>query len=291
MEFVFVPFGGRAPSGAIACDGLVSGAALDLSHWSHNRTPIHLKRDTSAEIALVFAEERARHDLRCVANNHFDTDGVLAIWAVLSPDLARAHRDLVVSAAVCGDFDEWPQDRRGVWLDAAIGVLAGDRSDSRAYAHVLPMLDALVPSIGAREDLWGRAEADVEAAEAAVAAGRVHVEKRGRIAVVRHAPKTTELPGLVLSKLRPSGTDRVLLAFEEAPGAFRYRYELPRYAWADTVDRPKLKMPRRGPIRRALGDAWVIKGRKGMTGIAYTPEANARSPELVASTLEAIDRG
>lgn len=32
-RFSFVPFGANAPDGAAACDDLVDGAGLDLSHW------------------------------------------------------------------------------------------------------------------------------------------------------------------------------------------------------------------------------------------------------------------
>ena len=70
--FVFRPFGSRAPEAAVACDGLVEGASLDLSHWRDNRTPKELKADTSVEIALAYALA-ARATRNVVVNNHFDT--------------------------------------------------------------------------------------------------------------------------------------------------------------------------------------------------------------------------
>jgi hypothetical protein len=290
--FCFVPFGGCAPARAVACDGLVAGAAIDLSHWPRNQTPIDLKRDTSVEIALAFGERRASIDaaLDVVCNNHFDADGVLACWAALRPELAREHAALLVGAAEAGDFDAWPSsDERGLRLEAAIARLASGRADPDAYRHLLPLLDRLVPEIDRREDLWGAELAALQARGADLDRGRVAVERVGRIALIAHSAGVEELPGAWISRVS-EGADRLLLAFEAEPGRFRYRYELPRWCWADTVARPKIAMPRRGPIRRRLGEAWVIKGRRGMTGVAYTDRAIASPPRAAADALAEIDR-
>jgi hypothetical protein len=287
MRFVFASWGSKAPPDAAACDGLVPGARIDLSHWSHNKTPKHLKRDTSVEIALAFTKEA--HDLEIAANNHFDADGVLAVWTLLRPELAAAHAELIVAAAEHGDFDEWPRDERGMMLEAAIGALAGGLDDRAAYEKVLPALDTLVPAIESREDLWGSAHRALLDAGKLAGEGRVSVERVGRIAVFAHERGASELPGAWLSKLAPAGTDRVLLAFADGRLGHKYRYERPRYAWADTVERKKIRQPRRGPIRRRLGPAWIIKGTKGMTGIAYTDRAVPESPAAVAAALAEVD--
>ncbi len=283
MQFSFAPWGRQAPDGAAACDGLVPGARIDLSHWSGNDTPKHLKRDTSVEIALAFVRERARHDVEIVTNNHFDADGVLAVWTLLRPELALEHERVIVAAAEAGDFDEWPVDDRGLWLESAIGALASG-NDAASYQRVLPALDELVPTIDAREDLWGEAHRSLLAAGEQIDRGAVSVERFGRIAVVAHEVGASELPGPWMSRLIPKEVDRVLLAFAER-GGWQYRYELRRWSWADTVERPTLPMPRRGPIRRDLGPAWIIKGRRGMSGIAYTERSVADPPRLVAERL------
>ena len=122
-RFEFVPgtYAGAAP--AIGCDGLVPGAALDLTHWRGNRTPAEFRADTSTEIALKFAAsaEAARWADAVVVNNHFDTDGLLSAWALLEPSQAAASRDLLIAAAEAGDFDEWPA------LDAGLRLDPGDR--------------------------------------------------------------------------------------------------------------------------------------------------------------------
>jgi hypothetical protein len=268
---------------------LVPGARIDLSHWSKNATPRHLKRDTSVEIALAFVRERELHrDVEVVANNHFDADGVIAVWCLLRPQIALDHESMITGAAETGDFDEWPSDERGLFLEAAIAKLSQGLDDDEAYRRVLPELDHLVPDISSREDLWGDAYGDLLRAGDSVSRGEISVERRGRIAVFAHAAGVQELPGPWMSRLRPAGTDRTLIAFADDDGGHRYRYELPRYAWADTVVRPILMMPKRGPIRRALGEAWVIKGRKGMTGLAYTARAVPEPPWAVAETIARV---
>ena len=83
FEFVEDSYEGETP--AISCDGLVPGAALDLTHWQGNGTPRRFKADTSTEIALKFvvSEEALEQWAGAVAvNNHFDTDGVLSVWTL-----------------------------------------------------------------------------------------------------------------------------------------------------------------------------------------------------------------
>jgi hypothetical protein len=115
FEFVEDAYDGRVP--AISCDGLVSGAALDLTHWQGNRTPEKYKADTSTEIALKFVdtpEAREQWANAVVVNNHFDTDGVLSVWTLLDPASAQAQRELLIAAAEAGDFDEWPEVEHGL---------------------------------------------------------------------------------------------------------------------------------------------------------------------------------
>lgn len=288
MRFQYASWGEPAPAGAIACDGLVPGARLDLSHWSLNKTPAHLKADTSVEIALNFNRERDRHDVEVVVNNHFDTDGVLAIWTLLSPAIAQEHTSLIIAAAEAGDFDEWPSDERGLWLECAISRLGGGFSDAMSYRRVLAKLDEVVPNIAAREDLWGEAMKDVARGEAQLASGAVSIERRGRLAIIHHAPGERELPGPMIHRTVPRECDRWLIALADSTGGHTYRLELPRYAWAETVTRPTLLIPRRGPIRRALGESWTIKGRRGMTGLAYTPAPLRQTPAEVIDRLQRV---
>ena len=89
---------------------IVDGAAnehtvLSLSHWPKSGTPSGLMRDTSAEIAFAYLEAPELHgNVDVVSNNHFDEDGLVALFTLLEPDVASAERDRLVDVATTGDF-------------------------------------------------------------------------------------------------------------------------------------------------------------------------------------------
>ena len=291
LAFEYVPFGATARDEAIACDGLVEGAGLHASHWAGNQTPAPLKADTSAEIALKLVERGVPRGA-VVTNNHFDTDGVLAVLALLEPELAMRHAGLLTAAAEAGDFDEWPADDRGLRLDMAIRALAaGTAGDADAYARTLPVLGELIANIDGRSDLWGREWQALLDAERRASDGALQVEQHGGIAVFVHRPGFEELPGPVLARRAPAGSTRWLLAFEQPGGAYQYRYERPRWAWADTVRRPSLPPPSRNAIAQDLDASWAIKGELGMTGILRTSRPVLRDPAEVVAVLLRRDPG
>ncbi|MAG55838.1 MAG: hypothetical protein CMJ83_06070 [Planctomycetes bacterium] len=282
-----------APPGAIGCDGLVPGAALDLSHWRGNRTPLAFKADTSTEIALAFIDSEQAAELADapVVNNHFDTDGLLSVWTLLHPDAARARRELIVSAAVAGDFAEWPEDPRGVWVDAAVRRLAADADDdAAAYASLLAQLPELLDTIDDRRDLWGPAQDAIDAARVAIDDGRLQVSLLGSIGIVRHAPEVAEIPATLLSYLLLPRCWRYLLVFEEEDGRANYRYELPAWCWADTVVRPVMEWPESDALLGILGESWTTEDLPGLTAIVRTKEPIDTQPKDVLRKVVTVDR-
>jgi len=285
---------GQAPEGAISCDGLVPGAALDLSHWAKNKTPEEFKADTSVEIALRFVGKTAPSDApSVVVNNHFDADGVLAVWSLLEPELATAHAGIIVAAAEAGDFEEWPAETRGIWLNMAIRRMVTLKPDASAYPIALAALGALVQDIEAREDLWGTSFATLLEAERRARAGDVVAYSNGPIRVFHHKPGIPKAPGPVLAKLGATaeGVRRLLLAFEQPDGSFEYRYELPRWAWADTVVRPVIRAPSRHALAAGLGAGWAMKGVNfGMTGLLRTTAPLREGPREMAERFASVER-
>ena len=73
----------------------------------------------------------------------------------------------------------------------------------------------------------------------------------------------------------------------EEGGGYDYRYERPRYAWADTVVRPALEQPDCSSLARALGSDWTSEGLPGMTGICGTVRSVGDRPEAVVRRLGA----
>jgi len=290
FEFAASRYSGALP--AIGCDGLVPGAALDLTHWQGNHTPLEFKADTSTEIALKFAAspESARWAGAVVVNNHFDTDGILSAWVLLDPEHRRCCRELMIAAAEAGDFDEWPAFERGLWLDAAIRALANDAADdAESYARVLPQLPELAHHIDERRDLWGAEWEQLQRSVAALKNGQLQAERYGQIGVMRHAPGEPEAPGPLLAREFLLGARRYLLAFDRGDRTYTYRYERPRYAWAETVVRPACPAPDADALARELGPAWTTEDLPGMTGIAQTLLPITDNPALIAARLVHLD--
>jgi hypothetical protein len=95
----------------IIVDGNKCGVGLQLSHWPGNTTPAEFKADLSLDIVLRllaspdFGAHLSEFDL--VTNDHYDTDGLLAIWALLNPTNSREHASALQAAAEAGDFYEF----------------------------------------------------------------------------------------------------------------------------------------------------------------------------------------
>ena len=290
-RFLFVPGRWAAEERAICCDGIVAGAALQLSHWQGNATPSELAADTSTEIALRFVDSprAAEWPDAPVLNNHFDTDGVLSVWTLLDPEAARERRALLVAAAEAGDFDAWPDDRRGLWLDAALRALVADcDGDAASYERALGALPALLDDIEGRRDLWGPEWQRIEDAGGDIDAGRLVVGRVGALGIVHHGRDVEEIPGPLL--VRHLGTDcrRYLLVFERDAG-LEYRYELPHHSWAETVARPRIAPPDGAALLRALGPDWTDADLAGMTEVARTRHPVQQPPDAVLEALRAAD--
>ncbi len=293
FTFQSLSLGEVAPPGSISVDGLVPGAELDLSHWAKNRTPEAYRADTSTEIALRFVASPDAKLVRqkLVVNNHFDTDGALAIWTLLEPEAALARREVLIAAAEAGDFQEWPKDRRGILLDAAIQALGNEgKSDLSAYRRVLGQLPRLIDDLPQRRELWAPVVQRLELDLKRVQEGRIISSRYGRIGVARHAPAESEIAGPVLARLFLPRSWRYLLAFEQPSGLWRYRYERPRYAWAVTVQRVPLDPPDAKQLCQALGPGFrPSSARPGETAILESTEPLPLTPEVMLARLAQAD--
>src|SRR5213079_2638905 len=157
----------------LSVDGTVDNA-IHFSHWNGNQTPESVKADTSTETVLnvVAAPNRNEltHSIDLVTNNHFDTDGVLSVWAMLTGERALDLRDQLVAAAEAGDFSEFssvdgvrasiviqgsdsPIDKSGSPLVAKLaGAPVND--EAQAYVLALPQVEDVITNTGKYEKLW-----------------------------------------------------------------------------------------------------------------------------------------
>lgn len=155
----------------ICVDGVVDGG-LNLSHWPGNRTPSHLKADTTTEMVLNLARDPGRNgwlrDVTIVTNNHFDTDGLLSVYGMLRPAEALEHADEMVRAARTGDFGEFTTPEAfkfdavvTAFEDPARSPIASEIRDlsehdrhQLVYDRLLGMLPDLLHEAPRYKDLW-----------------------------------------------------------------------------------------------------------------------------------------
>jgi hypothetical protein len=259
----------------LSVDGTVPNS-VHFSHWEGNETPAELKADTSTEIALKLVASPQRDSftkgIDLVTNNHFDTDGVLSCWTVLTGERALEYRDLLVSAAEAGDFSEHSSDD-GVRVSIAIQgaeqsspnnddgsplaqMLAGREfatritdNDALAYELVFRELEQLLRNVNGYEPLWRDGWKSVADAIESFERGRSGVQEYAdsRISLVTLAPEIFSgggfsptrhsAPFTAISKFARS---EMFLIGIPASGGWFYRLDYPYYSWAETVVRPHI---------------------------------------------------
>lgn len=175
----------------ITVDGSFGAPGLCLSHWPGHSTPEHLRRDLSTQIALAFAElpaeERQSLAAGCVAvvNNHYDTDGVCAAFAVLRPEQAQPQAAALIDAAAAGDLFRTPSEQAfrldlviGAFADPTLSPIANELqglSDAERHEHTTRALIERLPSLLAPgglepyEHLWSAPSAALKADQADLA--------------------------------------------------------------------------------------------------------------------------
>ena len=254
----------------LSVDGTVDNA-IHFSHWQGNETPAEVKADTSTEIALnlVASPNRAAltKGIELVTNNHFDTDGVLSCWTVLTGERALAYRELLIAAAEAGDFSEHSSDD-GVKISIAIQgsdqaspnnddgsplarLIAGEEvdDDARAYELVLPEVERLLTNINDYESLWREGWQSVAAAIDSFARGKSTVTEYSdsKVSLITLAPELFDGAGFSPTKHAAPYTaiskfakgELFLIAIPTSGGWF-YRLDYPYYSWAETVVRPRV---------------------------------------------------
>ena len=306
----------------LSVDGTVDNS-IHFSHWEGNSTPTEVKADTSTEIALnlVASPNRAAltKGIELVTNNHFDTDGVLSCWTVLTGERVLAYRDLLISAAEAGDFSEFSSDD-GVRVSIAIQgsdqaspnnddnsplarLLAGEEvdDDARAYELVLPRVEHLLTNINEYESLWREGWESVVAAIESFERGKSKVVEYSdsKISVITLAPELFD--GVGFSPTRHSAPftaiskfakgELFLIAIPAASGWF-YRLDYPYYSWAETVVRPRIE---RRDLSLALqllnaresnrDGRWRMDNREMTSAVKFLDSAGT----LAASRLEPDD--
>ena len=310
----------------LSVDGTVDNS-IHFSHWEGNKTPEEVKADTSTEIALNLVTSPNRDQLTqgidLVTNNHFDTDGLLSVWTVITGERAAEYRNVLIAAAEAGDFSEYSTET-GMRVSIAIqgsdqaspnndagsplarrlaGVEVDD--DARAYDLLLPEVERLITNINDYEDLWRDGWASIATAIESFESGSSQVKEfnENKLSLVtlapeifsgnrfnptRHAAPYTAISRYARGKL-------FVIAIPNSGGWF-YRIDYPYYSWAETIVRPHVQRRDFTEVLRRLSDSernpgnWKLDNREMTSAVKFLDDsgslaASSQSPDEVAGIV------
>lgn len=254
----------------LSVDGTVPNS-VHFSHWNGNETAAELKADTSTEIALNLVTSPNRDELTkgidLVTNNHFDTDGMLSVWTVMTGESAAKYRDVLIAAAEAGDFSEY-SNADGVRISLAIQGsdqaipedntgspfarwLAGEdvSDDARCYELIMPKLESLLTNINDYEPLWRKGWKRIVDALESFDRGSSSVTEfpDRKVSLVILDPEIFSGEGF--NPTRHSAPFTAISKFVHGElfviaipvtGGWYYRIDYPYYSWAETVVRPAI---------------------------------------------------
>ncbi|MET0663520.1 MAG: DUF6687 family protein [Ilumatobacteraceae bacterium] len=183
---------------------------LTLTHWPGIAQPAGLAADLSAQMAFEFIRRGTSADADVVTNNHLDQDGLVAMYALVEPEQALRHRELLIDVAAAGDFGTY-RYRQAARASMAVATYADPHRSPIAadltgpyeeqcavlYERLLGLLPSMVLHPDEFADLWIDEDHQLTASEAALAAGAITIEERSDIdlAVVDIAASEPERRG------------------------------------------------------------------------------------------------
>lgn len=297
---LFVPFARACASPAtVLCVDCTHPQARSLTHHRGGNAPSELCGDTST--AIVLAGVAAQHVFLTqaleVCANHFDADGLGAVFAAAYPEEALRRRALLDACASLGDFraldlssahgraalhwNVWVNsaERALFWRPFDVGAAAEAHDSASKYAHFLPRCAAALDAAeaaakgvaGADAVLRADAPAEYDAelarvlADAAALAAHGSVERRRDLGLaIVSAPHPLHYYAL-MSESAASGLDVVLSI---APGQ-RYELEQRYTGFVNLTTRRVLPRVSLQPLARALTQAEAAAGGTG-TWVAET---------------------
>jgi hypothetical protein len=235
-----------------------------------------------------------------IVNNHYDTDGVLSVFACLQPDLAAEYKDLMIAGAEAGDFGEWSSDI-GIKLDQTMLSFLKSDDEEKAYKDALRRLPDILKDFSTQQGskyqkFWENGlEEAFESYETFQDGRSVLTRGPGNITILREpwylSPYAVHR-GLLETKLWEMTTR--LLRIQEASQTTAI-YEKPGHGWVSRLHRRRPIPDADGKaIVQALGGDWNVGGPSGLVAICQGSMTNNdlyQSAEELAEQLVAIDPG
>jgi hypothetical protein len=295
----FLPYEASREVPNIVVDGSPNeSTVLTLTHWPGIAQPPGMAADLSAEMAFRYLDAPPTHaPAEAVTNNHFDQDGLVSAFALIHPDAAIAHRDLLIDLARAGDFGTY-RDRRAARASMVVSRFAEgpfedyDEFCARCYASALPLVLPMLLDGERFKDQWADEEAELDRSERALADGTVQI---------------TEVPDLDLAVATASAAWRPArghrfggreylgvhpLAINNATACVRlllvhgrtYRCTDRYETWVQYASRP---LPRRRDLRPLAAELTAAE-RAGSVWSSDPPDA--LTPTLAHSGESSLDR-
>ncbi len=281
----YVPYGELAGRPNVVVDGSpTEGTVLCLSHWPGIAAPPGLASDLSAEMALDYLRTFDRHGAaRLVSNNHYDQDGLVGVFALVSPNEALARRGMLAEVARAGDFATTSSHDAAIvsmalaaLADPArtpLGPLPADYGELTAllYTELLGRLPELCDHPGRFRTLWAEEDAVLRASEAAVFRNEVRIEEvpdldLAVVTVPEDAPRgcghrfgDTWVAGLHPIAVHNATERTVLLTVCGRNYELTFRYE----SWVQFRSRPVRARVDLGPLAERLTEAEAAAGTGG----------------------------
>jgi hypothetical protein len=302
----------------LSIDGTVDNA-VHFSHWKGNETPASVKADTSTEIALNLVAAPDREELTrgidLVTNNHFDTDGVLSVWTVLTGEPALELRDKLIAAAEAGDFSELSTKeavRASIVIQGSESPIDEDAGsplarqlagepiddDARAYELVLPHVERVLTHTNDYESLWCDSWNRIATALESFAKGRSRVEEvhEAKLSLVTLAPEIFSSAGFKPTRhaapftaISHHARGELFLIATPLDGGWAYRLDYPYYSWAETVARPSIRrrdftslIKRLNELEQSTAGRWKLDSSE----LASAAKFSDQNGKLVSSRLE-----
>lgn len=308
----FVPYEpSMAHDDVLSVDG-IAPTGPNLSHWPGNRTPAALRADTSTESVLkALSMPRVWEVVRreVVTNDHFDTDGLLSVYAALHPDVARSESALFCDAAWAGDLCRFTS-REAVILDLCVSGLnehpdsplaaelsrLPERSPERmgkVYGWALERLPDLIAHPEPYRAMWERPLAAAEEGLEAFERGDARIISVEPLIDLVTIVSERPLPPLAFRTRAPRA--RTLLAIGR-PGRWSYKLREEIESWFDLET---LRPPRRvsmRPLADALTEAdttpWTLSpGDDALVPTLYCHPSRLEPERVIALAVEHLAPG
>jgi len=267
---------------------IVDGAAqedtvLTISHWPRSGTPGEFRADTSTEMVLNFlsmpgADSKYAPRVRTVSNNHFDEDGLCAVWAMLNPKRALQLRDALVDVATAGDFHTYrrPQAAKVVftirsYADAQTSPLEArlqgdDSAGSARYQALLPLLESFIEDTPRYSPFW---DGEWSAMRRSITSMHSDEAELSEMVAVDLAVVEAQEPLHWMVLHNQTQCLRVLTALPGGHYELRYRYE----TWVQFASRPVKPRVDLAPLLPRLQAMEQAPVRWTFDGIAETTPA------------------